>query len=59
LTGDAAATDPACSLSPQHYVMQEALQVANSAQPVSQPGAFASFAQVQRESEWKYRVNAE
>ena len=63
LTGDAAATDPACSLSPQHYVMEEALQVANSVQPVSQPGArpvaFGSFAQVQRESDWKYRVNPE
>ena len=63
LTGDAAATDPACSLSPQHYVMAEALQVANSGQPVSTPGArpiaFGSFAQVQRESEWKYRVNPE
>ncbi len=67
LTGDAAATDPACSLSPQHFVMEEALQVANSGEPVSQlvsrpvaeRGAFGSFAQVQRESEWKYRVNPE
>jgi PqqA peptide cyclase len=44
LTGDATATDPACSLAPQHFVIEEALRGAPSA---SAPG----------EIQWEYRPN--
>jgi PqqA peptide cyclase len=61
LTGDAAATDPACSLAPSHHVIEAALVEANSTTAVSQPVAASSFVQLQeRASElWSYRTNPE
>ncbi|MGC1373624.1 MAG: pyrroloquinoline quinone biosynthesis protein PqqE [Candidatus Sulfotelmatobacter sp.] len=65
LTGDAAATDPACSLAPAHHVVESALLVANSEanseSGVAQPVAASSFVQLQRLAEglWSYRTNPE
>jgi pyrroloquinoline quinone biosynthesis protein E len=61
LTGDAAATDPACSLAPTHHVIEVALVEANASTAVSQPVTASSFVQLQqRASElWSYRTNPE
>jgi PqqA peptide cyclase len=61
LTGNAAATDPACSLAPAHHVVEAALAEANSSAGVSQPVSAASFAQSQQRaaSLWSYRANPE
>lgn len=60
LTGDASATDPACSLAPLHSVIEAALLEANSNDAVAQPVAAGSFVQLQRaESLWSYRTNPE
>ncbi|MGA8621437.1 MAG: pyrroloquinoline quinone biosynthesis protein PqqE [Candidatus Sulfotelmatobacter sp.] len=59
LTGNAAATDPACSLAPAHHIVEAALALANSSAAVSQPVPAASFVQLQQRSEnlWSYRTN--
>ncbi len=59
LSGNAAATDPACSLAPTHYIIEAALGEANSGSATSQPRAAASFVQLQHLSEdlWSYRTN--
>jgi len=61
LTGDAAATDPACSLAPAHHIVEAALVEANSSAAVSQPVPAASFVQLQQRAEnlWSYRTNPE
>ena len=61
LTGNAAATDPACSLAPAHHVVEAALAEANSSAGVSQPVSAALFAQLQQRaaSLWSYRANPE
>jgi pyrroloquinoline quinone biosynthesis protein E len=60
LTGNASATDPACSLAPAHHIVEAALAEANSNSAVSQPVPAASFVQLQRaESLWSYRTNPE
>jgi PqqA peptide cyclase len=61
LTGNGAATDPACSLAPAHHVVEAALAEANSSAGVSQPVSAASFAQLQQRaaSLWSYRANPE
>ncbi len=61
LTGDASATDPACSLAPAHSVIEAVLVEANASAAVSQPVAASSFVQLQeRASElWSYRTNPE
>jgi pyrroloquinoline quinone biosynthesis protein E len=61
LTGDANATDPACSLAPAHHIVESALLEANSSAAVSQPVVASSFVQLQqRASElWSYRTNPE
>jgi pyrroloquinoline quinone biosynthesis protein E len=61
LTGDAAATDPACTLAPQHHIIEAALVKANSSSAISQPVAASSFVQLQQRAEnlWKYRTNPE
>jgi PqqA peptide cyclase len=60
LAGDAAATDPACSLAPAHHIVESALGEANSSTTVSQPVAASSFVQLQRaENLWTYRTNPE
>jgi PqqA peptide cyclase len=59
LTGNAAATDPACSLAPAHHIVEAALAEANSTSAVSKPVAAASFVQLQQHAEdlWSYRTN--
>jgi len=61
LTGNAAATDPACSLAPAHHIVEAALAEANSSAAISQPVPASSFVQLQRHSEnlWSYRTNPE
>jgi len=59
LTGNAAATDPACSLAPAHHIVEVALAEANSTGAVSQPISAASFVQLQQLGGglWSYRTN--
>jgi PqqA peptide cyclase len=58
LTGNAEATDPACSLAPAHYIVEAALAEANSTDRVSEPVSASSFVQLQRaETLWSYRTN--
>jgi PqqA peptide cyclase len=61
LTGNAEATDPACTLAPAHHIIEAALTEANSTNTVSQPTAASSFVQLQQrvESLWSYRTNPE
>jgi pyrroloquinoline quinone biosynthesis protein E len=59
LLGNAAATDPACHLSPDHPVMEDALRAA-LAQPLpAQPTSVDSFRGFKQETAglWSYRVN--
>lgn len=60
LLGDAAATDPACQLSPQHSVMETALRVTQAQPLIRQPAAAESFRSFEQAADgwWKYRVNA-
>ena len=59
LLGDAAATDPACQLSPQHSVMETALRVTQAQPLIRQPAAAESFRGFEQAADgwWKYRVN--
>jgi pyrroloquinoline quinone biosynthesis protein E len=59
LTGDAASTDPVCSLAPTHLIVELALAGANSSDGVSQPVHASSFVQLQQGSSklWSYRTN--
>jgi len=59
LTGDAAATDPVCSLAPAHLIVESALAGTNSSDAVSQPVHASSFVQLQQLSSelWSYRMN--
>jgi PqqA peptide cyclase len=59
LMGDAAATDPVCSLSPTHHVIEAALAEANSDTTTLRPQSTTSFVQLQQLSEdlWSYRTN--
>jgi PqqA peptide cyclase len=61
LAGDASVTDPACSLAPDHHIVESALAEANSGAALSQPVPASSFVQLrQRTSElWSYRTNPE
>ncbi|MGD0570562.1 MAG: pyrroloquinoline quinone biosynthesis protein PqqE [Candidatus Sulfotelmatobacter sp.] len=61
LTGDATATDPACSLAPAHHIVEAALVEANSNAAISQPVPAGSFVQLQQRAEslWSYRINPE
>jgi pyrroloquinoline quinone biosynthesis protein E len=61
LTGDATATDPACSLAPAHHIVESALLEANSTATTSQPVPAASFVQLQKLNTdlWSYRANPE
>src|ERR1700733_2700785 len=61
LTGDATATDPACSLAPAHNVIEVVLVEANSGATISQPVAAGSFVQLQQRAGdlWSYRTNPE
>jgi pyrroloquinoline quinone biosynthesis protein E len=59
LTGDAAATDPVCSLVPAHHIVESALAETNSSDAVSQPVPASSFVELQQGSSelWSYRTN--
>ena len=59
LAGDAAATDPVCSLVPAHHIVESVLAETNSSDAVSQPVPASSFVQVQQGSSelWSYRTN--
>ena len=59
LAGDAAATDPACSLAPTHSIVESAVAATNASPAVAQPAPSASFVQLQRQTEnlWNYRTN--
>ncbi len=61
LTGNAAATDPACSLAPSHHVVEAALAEATTEAKTSQPVAASSFVQLQQLAGglWSYRTNPE
>jgi pyrroloquinoline quinone biosynthesis protein E len=61
LTGNAEATDPACSLAPAHSLVEAALAEANAESTVSQPVAATSFVQLQQMAGdlWSYRTNPE
>jgi PqqA peptide cyclase len=59
LAGDAALTDPACSLAPSHHLVEEVVREANASGEISQPAPAASFVQLQKltASLWSYRTN--
>jgi len=60
LAGDAAATDPACSLAPAHSLIDKLLRQINSAPAkIAEPAAASSLTQLQdrNASLWVYRVN--
>ena len=59
LAGDAAVTDPACSLAPGHSIVESALREANA--HIAQPVPATSFVQLQKQNDafWSYRTNPE
>jgi pyrroloquinoline quinone biosynthesis protein E len=59
LAGDAAATDPACSLAPSHGIVEAAVATANANSAAVQTASSASFVPLQRQTEnfWSYRTN--
>lgn len=61
LTGDAAATDPACSLAPKHSVVESALREPRAGASVKQGAGGSSFVQLQQQNAdlWTYRTNPE
>ncbi|HVI08709.1 MAG TPA: pyrroloquinoline quinone biosynthesis protein PqqE [Candidatus Binatia bacterium] len=61
LAGDAAATDPACSLAPMHHTIEAAIEEANSETPIAEPITASSFVQLQHNAAglWSYRKNPE
>jgi pyrroloquinoline quinone biosynthesis protein E len=61
LTGDAAATDPACSLAPKHSFIESAVQEANAGTSSKRATGGSSFVQLQQQSAalWTYRTNPE
>ena len=61
LAGDASVTDPACSLSPSHGIVESAVREANSGTALAQPSASSSFVQLQKQNTdlWSYRTNRE
>jgi PqqA peptide cyclase len=61
LAGDATVTDPACSLAPEHSLVELAVREANASAAVAQPTPASSFVQLQKQSAelWSYRTNPE
>ncbi len=59
LAGDAAATDPACSLAPTHHVVESALREASSEVRAAPPAPASSLVQLQQANAglWNYRTN--
>jgi pyrroloquinoline quinone biosynthesis protein E len=61
LTGDATATDPACSLAPAHHLVESAVREANADALLAAPKTAASFVKLQALTTdlWRYRTNPE
>ncbi len=61
LTGDAGATDPACSLAPAHGIVESAVAAANLTASIANPAQASSFVQLQKVTDdlWSYRTNPE
>ena len=61
LAGDAAVTDPACSLAPAHHLVELAVNKANATGEIAQPSAGSSFVSLQKLNTnlWSYRTNPE
>ena len=61
LTGDASATDPACSLAPKHRVVESAVRESNADIPSMRAASGSSFVQLQQQNAalWTYRTNPE
>jgi PqqA peptide cyclase len=61
LTGDTTATDPACSLAPEHNIVESAVREANEKSAIMQPAHTSLFGQAQKLNKdlWAYRINAE
>lgn len=61
LAGDAAVTDPACSLAPSHHIVESTVQQLNSCAGVTRTARPASFVQLQEQTRdlWSYRTNPE
>ena len=61
LAGDAALTDPACSLAPSHGIVESAVREANADSRVRAPAPESSFIQLQTTNAglWTYRTNPE
>lgn len=61
LTGDAAATDPACSLAPKHSIVESAVRESNGDTSSKRPPGGSSFVQLQQQNAalWTYRTNPE
>ena len=58
LTGEAAATDPVCSLAPSHHLVEAARdEISNLSQP-STASSFSVLQEANREL-WRYRANSE
>jgi pyrroloquinoline quinone biosynthesis protein E len=59
LLGNAAATDPVCQLSPDHHVMEEALQTTQIQPVLAQPVLADSFREFEQAAKdwWNYRLN--
>lgn len=61
LAGNAGATDPACSLAPEHHVVESAVREANANAPTAKAVSSSSFVQLQKQNDqlWSYRINPE
>jgi PqqA peptide cyclase len=61
LTGDATATDPACTLAPAHQLVESAVHEANEGSKIAQPAQSVSLVQLQKLNKdlWAYRANPE
>jgi pyrroloquinoline quinone biosynthesis protein E len=61
LTGNAAATDPTCSLAPAHAIVESAVEEANSMADIAKPAQASSLVHLQKLTNdlWRYRTNPE
>jgi PqqA peptide cyclase len=61
LAGDAAVTDPVCSLASSHHIVEATLREASSSLAIAEPTTATSFVQLQKQTAdwWSYRTNPE